>query len=258
MRGRHLTWHRTALILSWLALWELAARLRWLDPLFFSSPSAVVAAMRDLLQPSLLAAARLTLVEVGLALALAASVGVVCGFAVGLSSFAYRAFYPIILLLFSLPKMVLLPLFVLFFGIGVPSKVAFGFSLGVFPVLLNVITGTRMVDPGLVMAAWSMGATRGKMFTHVILPAALPSIVTGLRLGTTQTVLGVLLAELYSANMGLGYFVALYSQTFKPSHLFALFFAVAALAILVNEVLRYLEYRSSRWREEEAAGEVGA
>ena len=246
-----IAWHRAALVLAALALWEAAARLRWLDPDFFSPPSQVLWAMGELANPRVLAAARLTALEVAAAFAAAAVVGVGAGLVIGLSAFAYRTFRPIVLLLFSVPKMVMLPLFILFFGIGVLSKAVFAFSLGVFPVLLNVIAGSRMVDRTLVTAAYCMGASRGGIFLKVVLPAALPSVITGLRIGMTQTVLGVLLAELYASNTGLGYFVTLYSQSFKPAQLFALFFVVAALSIVVNEGLRVLERRASRWREEE-------
>jgi NitT/TauT family transport system permease protein len=246
-----IAWHRAALVLAALALWEVAARLRWLDPDFFSPPSQVLWAMGELANPRVLAAARLTALEVAVAFAVAAVVGVAGGLVIGLSTFAYRTFRPIVLLLFSVPKMVMLPLFILFFGIGVLSKAVFAFSLGVFPVLLNVIAGTRMVDRTLVTAAYCMGASRTGIFLKVVLPAALPSVITGLRVGMTQTVLGVLLAELYASNTGLGYFVTLYSQSFKPAQLFALFFVVAALSIVVNEALRALERRASRWREEE-------
>ena len=246
-----IAWHRAALVLAALALWEVAARLRWLDPDFFSPPSQVLWAMGELANPRVLAAARLTALEVAAAFAVAAVVGVTGGLVIGLSAFAYRTFRPIVLLLFSVPKMVMLPLFILFFGIGVLSKAVFAFSLGVFPVLLNVIAGSRMVDRTLVTAAYCMGASRPGIFLKVVLPAALPSVVTGLRVGMTQTVLGVLLAELYASNTGFGYFVTLYSQSFKPAQLFALFFVVAALSIVVNEALRALERRASRWREEE-------
>jgi ABC-type nitrate/sulfonate/bicarbonate transport system permease component len=235
-----------------LAVWEAAARLRWLDPDFFSPPGQVLLAMADLTHPPVLAAARVTALEVGAAFGLAAAVGVVAGLLIGLSGFAYRTFRPVVLLLFSVPKMVMLPLFILFFGIGLLSKAVFAVSLGVFPILLNVIAGTRMVDRTLITAAHCMGAGRLAIFAKVVLPAALPSIVTGLRVGMTQTVLGVLLAELYAANTGLGFYVALYSQSFKPAQLFALFFVVAALSIVVNEALRAVERRASRWREEEA------
>jgi NitT/TauT family transport system permease protein len=246
-----IAWHRAALVLAALALWEAAARLRWLDPDFFSPPSQVLWAMRELANPRVLAAAQLTALEVAAAFVVAAVVGVTGGLGIGLSAFAYRTFRPIVLLLFSVPKMVMLPLFILFFGIGVLSKAVFAFSLGVFPVLLNVIAGSRMVDRTLVTAAYCMGASRTGIFLKVVLPAALPSVITGLRVGMTQTVLGVLLAELYASNTGLGYFVTLYSQSFKPAQLFALFFVVAALSIVVNEGLRALERRASRWREEE-------
>jgi ABC-type nitrate/sulfonate/bicarbonate transport system permease component len=247
-----IAWHRTALIAAVLAAWEMAARLRWLDPDFFSPPTKVLLAMADLAHPPVLAAARLTALEVGVAVGAAAAVGVGGGLLIGLSAFAYRTFRPVVLLLFSVPKMVMLPLFILFFGIGLLSKAVFAFSLGVFPILLNVIAGTRMVDRTLVTAAYCMGAGRLAIFAKVVLPAALPSVITGLRVGMTQTVLGVLLAELYAANTGLGFYVALYSQSFKPARLFALFFVVAALSIVVNEALRAVERRASRWREEEA------
>ena len=253
MTRRAVGWHRTGLLLLALVVWEGAARGRWLDPDFFSPPSRVLLAFADLANPKILAAARLTAIEVAVAFALAAAAGVGGGLLIGLSAFAYRAFRPIVLLLFSVPKMVMLPLFILFFGIGLVSKAVFAFSLGVFPVLLNVITGTRMVDATLIVAAYSMGASRATIFVKVVLPAALPAVVTGLRVGMTQTVLGVLLAELYAANSGLGYYVALYSQSFKPAQLFALFFLVAAISILVNEALRAIERRASRWREEEVA-----
>ena len=252
--GPSIGWHRTALVLLGLGLWEAAARLRWLDPDFFSPPTKVLGAMADLATPPILAAARLTAVEVASAFLLATVLGVGLGLVIGLSPFAYRTFRPIVLLLFSVPKMVMLPLFILFFGIGLASKAVFALSLGIFPILLNVIAGTRMVDPTLVTAAYCMGASRAAIFAKVVLPAALPSVVTGLRVGMTQTVLGVLLAELYAANTGLGYYVTLYSQTFKPARLFALFFLVAGLSIAVNEALRYVERRAGRWREEEAEG----
>jgi ABC-type nitrate/sulfonate/bicarbonate transport system permease component len=253
---RAVGWHRAGLVLLTLLVWEGAARARWLDPDFVSPPSRVLLALADLANPRILAAARLTATEVLVAFTLAAVIGVGAGLLIGHSAFAYRAVRPMVLLLFSVPKMVMLPLFILVFGIGLLSKAVFAFSLGVFPVLLNVITGARMVEPTLIVAATSMGASRTAIFAKVVLPASLPAVVTGLRVGMTQTVLGVLLAELYAANTGLGYYVALYSQTFKPAQLFALFFLVAAISILVNEALRVLERWASRWREEEVEAVV--
>jgi ABC-type nitrate/sulfonate/bicarbonate transport system permease component len=243
--------HRLALILALVGVWEVAARLHWLDPTFFSPPSDVARALGDLaLNDRIVAAATLTLVQVVYAFSLAAVVGIVVGAAIGLSPFAYRTFRPAVLLLFGLPKMVMLPLFILFFGIGVTSKAIFGFALGVFPVLLNVIAGVRMVDAALLTAAYAMGASRTDLVFKVVIPSAMPSIMTSLRLGMTQTVLGVLLAELYGASSGLGFYVAQYTQSFKPAYVFALFLAIAAIAITVNEILRWLERWAGRWRED--------
>jgi ABC-type nitrate/sulfonate/bicarbonate transport system permease component len=178
------------------------------------------------------------------------------GYLVGRSRYAVLVLEPLLAGVFAVPLVVFLPLFILFFGIGIVSKSVFAFSLGVFPILLNVMAGVRMVDPTLLAAAESMGASRVDMVFKVVLPSALPTVITGLRLGMSQTVLGVLLAELYGASTGIGFFVAQYTQSFKSAQVFALFFVVASLAILVNEGLRVLEVRAGQWREENAAEAV--
>jgi NitT/TauT family transport system permease protein len=243
--------HRLILVLGLALVWEAAARFGLVDPAFVSPPSEIARALAQMAADDrLIAAAGLTSIQVVYAFGLAVGVGVLGGAVVGLSPFAYRTLNPLLLLLFGLPKMVMLPLFILFFGIGIVSKSVFAFSLGVFPILLSVIAGVRMVDPALVLAARSMGASRPALFWQVVLPSALPSVITGMRLGMTQTVLGVLLAELYGASTGLGFYVSQYTQTFKSAQVFGLFLLVAALAIAVNEVLRSLEVWASRWREE--------
>jgi NitT/TauT family transport system permease protein len=254
---RSIALHRLLLIAAVFASWEAAAQARWLDAAFVSRPSEVLSALGGMAaNERLVAAAGVTATQIVYAFALAACVGILLGAAIGLSTFAYRTFGPVILLLFGLPKMVMLPLFILFFGIGIVSKSVFAFSLGVFPILLNVMAGVRMVDPTLLAAAESMGASRVDMVFKVVLPSALPTVITGLRLGMSQTVLGVLLAELYGASTGIGFFVAQYTQSFKSAQVFALFFVVASLAILVNEGLRVLEVRAGQWREENAAEAV--
>lgn len=247
MRG--VAWHRLILILLLFTLWELVARNGWVDPDFISPPSRIVAAMAGFIQPEIVKAARLTGTEILYAFVLSAVIGVSGGMAMGLNRTAYRICQPIVMLAFGLPKVALLPLFILVFGIGFTSTVAFGASLGLFPVLLNVTAGTRMVDRPLLNAARSMGAKPHQIFTRVVFPSALPSVITGLRLGMVQASLGVLLAELFAATTGLGFFIQLYSSGFRPAELFALFFVVAAGAIAINEGLRYLELRAGQWRE---------
>lgn len=245
--GRRLALHRTALVFAVLAVWETVTRVGWADPDFFSPPTAIVQAFARLATPTMLQAAGLTGYQILLGFLLSAAVGIVLGLALGLSATVRRIADPILMLLFGLPKVATLPLFMLFLGIGPSSKIGFSMALGLFPILLNVITGVATVDGPIITAARSMGAGPWQIFAKVVLPGALPSIITGLRLGLSQVVLGVMLAELFSSSTGLGYWVRQFTATFKPAELFAVFFAVAAFAILGNELMRWLERRAGRW-----------
>ena len=137
---------------------------------------------------------------------LAVVAGVAIGLPIGLSGFAMRATLPLILLIYSIPQVTILPLFVLYFGIGAGSKIAFGVSHGIFPIILNVIAGVQSVEAAHLTAARSMGATRLQTIRRVVLPHMTPSLFTGLRLAMSGTLLGVMLAELYVSTGGIGYY----------------------------------------------------
>lgn len=250
--------HRLLLILFGLSLLEAAARLEWLNPKFISPPSSVLGSLVGILQdPEILQAAQVTGYELFTAFLVACLLGISMGLALGSSEFMYRVTNPIVMLLFGIPKISILPLIVLFFGIGVESKIAYGAASAFFPVLMNVTIGVRTVDPSLTIAARSMGANAWQIFSRVTFPASLVSIVTGLRLGLTQGALGVLLCEMYGGGEGIGHYVILWSSSFKPAPLFALFILVAGLVMLGNSVLRQFELRAGRWRvvrEEPQAG----
>ena len=248
---RNIAFHRTLLIFSLFLLWELIAVLGYLDPDFISPPSMIVVALTGMMtEEDILSSMGYTAMEILTAFVITVLIGVIGGFIFGLSQKLWRVSEPIVMLLFGLPKIALLPLFILIFGIGFKSTVFFATTYGLFPILLNVITGTQTVDRALLNAATSMGASRMQIFTKIIMPSSLPSIVTGMRLGMSQTVLGVLLAELFATTAGIGFFVQLYTSSFRPEMLFALFFLVAAVAISINETLRYLERKASVWKEE--------
>ena len=137
---------------------------------------------------------------------LSAIIGAAIGLAVGLSRFAHQSFMPIILLLYGLPQITILPIFVLVFGIGVASKIAFGVSHGMFPIMIAVAAGVQKIEPVYFNSARSMGASRWHLLRYVIFPHLVPSFFTGLRLGMSGVLLGVLLAELYVSTAGIGYY----------------------------------------------------
>jgi NitT/TauT family transport system permease protein len=233
-----------------LGVWEVAAR--WLiDPSFASPPSAVLAGLPHLFaDPKVATAIGSFFVELAIAFLIAVVVGTLVGLVVGATPFSYRSLFPIILLLYAIPQVTVLPLFILYFGLGAASKIAFGASHGFFPIILNVVGGMKAVRPIHVLSAQTMGASRVQIVRRVILPQLVPSLFAGMRLAMAVTLLGVVLAELYVSTTGIGYFTQLFSEKFDPTDLFGLITVLAAIAIVLNELARRLELRFSRWRSD--------
>ena len=239
---------RLAIIAMALLAWELGARL-FGDPLFVSPPSRVVLALLQLAHhQEILAALGLTCWELIAAFVLSVMIGLGLGLVVGLNRFTRGSMYPIVLLLYATPQATILPLFVLVFGIGTASKIAFGVSHGMFPILLTVAAGVQNIPSILLTSARSMGANRRQILTSVIFPHLVPTFFTGLRLGMTAVLFGVLLAELYVSQSGIGHFTTEFTQTFQPQNLFALVAVLATIAVTLNELCRWAESRFTHWR----------
>jgi NitT/TauT family transport system permease protein len=239
---------RFAVIAAMFLIWEVSARL-WIDPSFLSPPSTVLMSLDELFSTKGIPhALQLTLWELAVAFLIAVVIGLAVGLAVGLSGFSRRSLMPIILLLYGTPQVTILPLFILYFGIGPPSKIAFGVTHGMFPIIMTVVAGVQNIKPILMTAARSMGANRWQIFRWVIFPHMIPSFFAGMRLGMTGVLLGVLLAELYVSSAGIGSFTQLFTQAFNPTMLLGLVSVLAAMAILLNEIVRRAEVHYGRWR----------
>ncbi|MBO0756710.1 MAG: ABC transporter permease [Bradyrhizobiaceae bacterium] len=239
---------RLAVVLALLGVWEITARL-FVDREFLSPPSVVFTSLGELVgTPGVLDALWLTLYELTIAFALSVVIGVGVGLVIGLSRFAHKSFMPIVLLLYGIPQITILPIFVLLFGIGAPCKIAFGVSHGIFPVLIAVAAGVQNLKPVLLVSARSMGANRWQIFRYVIFPHMVPSFFAGMRLGMTAVLLGVLLAELYGSTAGIGYFTSVFTQNLDSTKLLGLVSVLASMAIVLNEIVRRVELHHSRWR----------
>jgi NitT/TauT family transport system permease protein len=239
---------RIVVIALLVGTWEFAARFL-LDRDFISPPSTVLMSLGALFAtPCVPKALVLTLYEIGIGFMLASLIGVTVGLAVGLGRFAHKSFMPIILLLYGLPQITILPLFVLVFGIGAASKIAFGVTHGMFPIMIAVAAGVQKINPVLMRSARSMGASPIHILHHVIFPHMVPSFFTGLRLGMTGVLLGVLLAELYVSTAGIGYFTSLFSQNLQPAKLIGLVSMLALIAVILNTIVRRAETHYGRWR----------
>jgi ABC-type nitrate/sulfonate/bicarbonate transport system permease component len=239
---------RLLVIAALVAVWEIAARW-FVDPLFLSPPSKVIASLGAVFATrGVPAALQITLFELAVAFVIAVAVGLVLGLAIGLQPFVRLSVFPIVLLLYGMPQITILPLFILYFGIGAASKIAFGVTHGVFPVVVTVVAGVQNLKPILMTSARSMGASRWQMFRHVIFPHMVPSFFAGMRLGMSGVLLGVLLAELYVSIAGIGYFTTLFTQNFEPAKLFGLVGMLAAMAIFLNALVRRAETHFGKWR----------
>ena len=245
---RHPGVARLGVIIGILLIWEIAARFL-IDPLFIAPPSRVLLSLGTVWNTAgVPAALRLTLFELAVAFAIAVVIGLAVGLAVGLQPFARRSVMPIILLLYGLPQITILPIFILCFGIGAESKIAFGVTHGTFPIIIAIVAGVQNLKPILLTSARSMGANRWQILRWVIFPHMIPSLFAGMRLGMSGALLGVLLAELYVSTAGIGHFTTMFTENFDPTKLFGLVAMLATMAIVLNEIVRRAETRFSRWR----------
>ena len=227
--------------------WEAVVRAGAVDPLFVPAPTAVGAALVATLGEAL---PRLmdTLVKTLIGYALAVSVGVTAGLLIGSRRLVHDVAMPYVVALYSIPKILVLPWIALILGLGWGTAVVNGMLFSVFPILLMVAAGTRDVDPTLINVAVSMGATRAQIGRKVLLPAVLPSVLAGMRVGMVFAMLGVLLAEMFAGNRGMGFQMQRLAMAFKASELFAATVIVSALSITVVLFLEHLNRRLGRWR----------
>ncbi len=230
-----------------VAAWEALARLGIADPLFVPAPSAVagaLAATSGEVLPRLADTLLKTLMGYGLAVVL----GVGAGLVIGSRRLLHQVAMPYVVALYGVPKILILPWIALIFGLGLSTAVLSAALFAVFPVLLMVAAGTRDVDPTLITVARSMGATRGQIGLKVLLPAVLPSVLAGMRIGMVFAMLGVLLAEMFAGNRGMGFLMQRLAMAFRAPELFAATAIVSVLSIAVVLFLEHLNRRLGRWR----------
>jgi ABC-type nitrate/sulfonate/bicarbonate transport system permease component len=191
-------------------------------------------------------AARVTLATVAEAFAIASVLGIAVGFAIGRSAWLVQLLEPVLSGFFAIPITLFLPLFILVFGIGPASKVAYGAAYGFFPIALNTIAGFAALDGHYLRGARAMGANPIQLFRHVYLPGALPIVVTGLRIGFFITVAAVLGGETISSRAGIGRAIAVSGELMESARMYA-WVAVVILAVTaLNGMVTALELRARR------------
>jgi ABC-type nitrate/sulfonate/bicarbonate transport system permease component len=238
---------QAAFLIVLVVLWYLATT-RWrVSPLLLPNPLAVLRDFWDILTTGeFIGDLRVTLTELALAFAISASSGVIVGYLISRTQYRIRVFEPLFAGIYSVPIILFLPLYILFFGLGPASKIALGATISFFPIALNTIAGFGYVDKMLVTAARSMGASDYHLFRYVLLPAALPIMLTGMRMGFTVALLSIIGSETIASLAGLGHRIVHLAEGMEMARMFAYIAFVVFIAATLNTLVSALEARGKR------------
>lgn len=234
------------LILICLLAWEALYRLKLLNPIVFASPSLVIKAAWDH-SGEFADAFRTTLVEIFIAIAISWTGGVIFGAAAGSMRLLGRIASPLLSALIAIPFVILYPVLMAWFGIGSESKIIFGVLLGIFPIALNTAIGVQAIEQGYVRMAHAMGASNFQTVARVMTPLAIPAVISGLRLGTSLIVAGVILTEMLASTGGLGYLISYHQAMFDTGDVMLGILLGVVVASAANWALTRLERRFSGW-----------
>ena len=239
----------TLSVLAFLALWELAVALGWIAPLFVSSPSRILITgygmFRDgSIYPDLAVSAE----EFILGFGLAAIVGIPLGILMGWYTRLNAVLDPFVNALYATPRIALMPLIIIWFGIDLPAKIVIIFLSSVFPILVNTITGVRTMERDFVKVARSFGATDRQLFATVALPSSVPNLLTGLRLGLGHALIGIVVGEMYGSSAGIGFMMQTAGATFQTDKVMVGIFIIAGAGMGMTQLLRSVEKRFDSWR----------
>lgn len=237
---------RRLLIIVLLVAWEVLARTGVIPPLFLPSLSKSLAAGWHEL-PIYLENALVTLGEIAVAVLIACGGGVVLGIVIGASSAARKPVTTTLSSLYAIPLVILYPLIAAWVGIGPESKILFAAIYGIIPATLACSAGIQGMDPQLIVTARSLGASFSQRLLHVILPAAIPSILSGVRIGGALAIVGVVVAEMLASSAGLGFLITSYRTVLDAPHVFAAILFVLAIALAFDGFVRLLEHYTRLW-----------
>lgn len=248
---RHLrkaVWRSASLVLV-LAIWELLPRLGLVDRIWFPPLSQVLAVVWQMLKSGELEnhiVGSLTRSAIGFALAV--SIAVPLGLTIGWYSKVREFLTPALEFFRNTSALALLPVFILFLGIGEASKIGIVTFACFFPILLNTISGVATVDALLIKSARSLNLSAVKIFTKIVVPSSIPSIFTGFRLAAQSSILVLIAAEMVGATRGLGYLINYAQFNFLLPKMYAGILTIAVVGLTINYTLVWIENRLSRWR----------
>ncbi|GGG01985.1 ABC transporter permease [Paenibacillus abyssi] len=236
-------------IFLFFVVWEILGASGIFNPMFISSPSRVWAAGVAYVESGLIwNDLRISGIEFFSGYLLALIVGVPIGLLMGWYWRVRAILDPFVSFFYSTPRIAFLPVLIIWLGIGMGSKIAIIFMMSVIPFVVNTMTGVRTIDQNLVKVARAFNASDLQIFRTIILPGAIPSIISGLRLGIGLGLIGIVVGEMYAANAGIGYRLMEAGTMFRTDLLFVCVLIIAGIGIAASELLVRVERIFDKWR----------
>src|SRR5471032_1600297 len=240
---------RRLIVISLIVLWEMLPRIGAIPELFLPSLSSTLeAGWHEAGEYG--SALATTLYEIAVAMVIACGGGILLGAVVGSLPRPRILIMPMISSLYAVPLVILYPVFTVWLGIGSESKIAFAGIYGFLPTMLATAAGIQTIDPQLLLAARSMGATLAQRITRVIIPAAIPTVLSGLRVGGALVIVGVVVSEMLISSAGIGYLISRYCTILDSPHVLAGVLLVLAMAVAFNAMITFIDRRA-------AVGQIG-
>jgi NitT/TauT family transport system permease protein len=257
--GTYGSWLVTILNLSiFFVLWELFARSGAVSPLFLPTASGMFEALWTGLTTSAPPGAVVSgsirdhliysLTNLGIGLLIACGVGIPAGLLMGGNKIVEKILSPYVWALASLPRIALVPLFILFLGFTVKMQITIIALSAVFPIIINAWAGVKTTEKSLLAAARVFGANRRELYTKVVLPYTLPFIISGIQQGIGRGLIGVIIAEIFGGSNGLGYLVSRSADTFNSALMYAVLFVLVVVSLTLIQLTRWLEAYVAPWR----------
>lgn len=236
---------RIVSFICFISLWEIIGRN--MSPIFLPTPSAIVYAVIEIWDEVLIAASvSLQVLFVGFLLAVI--VGIPFGMLLGRIKILSTALDPYLTALYSTPKVAIIPLIIIWFGLGATAKVVVVFLVSFFPMIINSSAGVKEVNPTLIETGKAFALSERKIFTKIVLPASIPYIMAGLRIAIGRAVVGTITAEMLTAVTGLGARIQIYGMYYATNKMFVPILLLAVLGIGLTQVARYIERKFALWK----------
>lgn len=234
---------RILILLMFLVLWEVSARKGYIDSFFFSSPSNVAICFIDMVKDlSFFSNTGITLLETIISFSLVFIIGIVSATTLWYSKRCSKVLEPYLVILNSLPKSALAPLFIVWLGTGINTIIVAGISVAVFGSIINLYTGFKQVDEEKIKLIYTLGGKKKDAFLKVVLPGSVPTILSNMKVNIGLSLVGVIIGEFLAARRGLGYLIIYGSQVFKLNLVITSIIILCFIAMGLYQIIQGLEH----------------